>query len=852
MTNSADFKVVAGLLALSLAVGGAGVSFPRLAMLLQILALAGAGYFLVTRRSWRLQRLTSLALVVLGGILLLPLLQLIPLPPAIWTQLPGRELPQQLDQILGSSRWRPLSLDVEGTIRSFLALLPAAVVFVGSLFLSPSERVRLLWVVLPFAVLSAILGIVQLASGGAVTPYGSTHQGYPIGLFVNRNHNASFLLIGMVVTGALAGMQIRQGKARAPWVVGSLSIIIILAVVTVGTTSRMALILLPLCIAAALLLLFMRGSASRLILGSVAVVAAVTSLIFASGGFDQTFERFSGLRDARFDYWTDIQWALQYYGLAGTGFGTFIPVYMSAESLDAVNPRTTNHAHNDYLELLLEGGLPAVVLFFVFIAVMALGLVHSVKSSRGAGQSLATAAAAVGILVLLTSSLVDYPLRMPALSVVLAVFCALLLPASPAQPARAEGVATAKAARIESTISSMRLKSAWLVAISIVLTLSSVLALQAGMSAHQLSYGRYEAAASWAPWSTEAHERFSTQALLGNQLQKALSHASFALKFSPISAPAIRTAGLVSLTQGRRGVGNQLMQLAVGLGWRDPLTQLWAIDAAKASREPEKAVQRAEALFRQNKLAAPAIVQLLNARTEANILPQLADRLAQRPPWRSRFFKASGQLRSAQSEAWFSLVQLLKQSDAPVTVREGQPFIDSLLRAGRVEDAQRLWRELRGSRIVSNGDFEEGGSRGKASSPTDWRVLKQNRSRVTVGNPEFDPKTRALHISGEPDGPLLSQSLMLAPGRYALSFNARGSSPRGDGVRWELRCGRSNVLKRVEIEVPPSSGWQQVDSIFFAVPPGDCPLQRLILRGSSAKAPDDLWLDDIQLRFMDD
>ena len=78
MKQGRDFQVIAGLLAVAMAIGGAGDSFPLLEMLLELCALATLGYFALTRRSWTLNLETRLAFVLLGLVLLLPILQLIP------------------------------------------------------------------------------------------------------------------------------------------------------------------------------------------------------------------------------------------------------------------------------------------------------------------------------------------------------------------------------------------------------------------------------------------------------------------------------------------------------------------------------------------------------------------------------------------------------------------------------------------------------------------------------------------------------------------------------------------------------------------------------------------------------
>ena len=91
MQGSSDFKVTSGLLAVALTVGGAGLSFPLLQMLLGICALVAAGYFVWTPQA-RLSPYARVALALAASILALTLLQLVPLPPFVWHRLPGRGL----------------------------------------------------------------------------------------------------------------------------------------------------------------------------------------------------------------------------------------------------------------------------------------------------------------------------------------------------------------------------------------------------------------------------------------------------------------------------------------------------------------------------------------------------------------------------------------------------------------------------------------------------------------------------------------------------------------------------------------------------------------------------------------
>jgi O-antigen ligase len=111
----------------------------------------------------------------------------------------------------------------------------------------------------------------------------------------------------------------------------------------------------------------------------------------------------------------------------GTGLGTFQTVYRRYENPDRVTRQYANHAHNDYVEFVLELGIVGLLLILAFIAWWAMALVR-VWRSEVPGAGLARAAT-VAIGVVLLHSIVDYPLRTSAIAAVIGFACALLVPA---------------------------------------------------------------------------------------------------------------------------------------------------------------------------------------------------------------------------------------------------------------------------------------------------------------------------------------------------------------------------------------------------------------------------------------
>ena len=839
MTRNISFFATAALLALALLIGGAGENFPLLEMTLDLAALVVAGLMLWKGQPERLTRLSSCALALMAAVVLLPLLQLVPLPPDIWHALPGRELPAQIDAILAVSTWRPLTLDVEGTVRAVLSLIPACVVFAASLRLHNGERGKLLVVVTAFALVNAIVGIAQLATGGSMTPYPSAHLGYPIGLFVNRNHNAVFLLLSMPIIAALAARRMQSAEAKVPYIVGALALLTIAGVVVIATTSRMALALLPLALAGSLALLFFRQSLLRLALPSTLALAAVAATISWVGGFNRNLSRFSSLHDGRFDYWDDVSWALHHYGLAGTGFGSFIPVYQTAESLSGISPAILNHAHNDFIEIVLDGGIPAIVLLALFFALLAAAAVQLMKKRFDFNRASLNLAAALGMVLVLIFSLADYPLRMPAISCTFAVLCACFLP-TPVRVAPGSELATVP----RRAPSQFRFYAPRLVGTGAIAA-AALFVLQAGVSAANLLVSDYASASGWASWSTAAHEALAADALSASHLEDADREALRALHLSPIDAVAVRTTGVVRMLQGSAASGNQLMQFAATLGWRDPITQMWAIDASERTGEPQKAVERAEALFQQEQFLGPSIALLLRDGPTSRALTRA---LAERPEWRAGFVKAAADLPPEYLAKLTGVAAQLNRTPAALSVDEAKPLLDRLVATNDIQNARALWSGAHGGRYIANGNFEAVSSRNGADVPADWDIADEDLATIAVQAPDFAAQGRALRISsGARSGEILSQRLMLAPGSYALTYRARSGEGPAVILKWKLRCATSDVSESTEDSPAKAVNWQQF-SAKFTVPIQDCPIQSLALQRPNDMHSPEVWIDDVTIR----
>ncbi|MBB4153898.1 O-antigen ligase [Sphingomonas jinjuensis] len=358
-------------------------------------------------------RFVLFAKILILAVAALPAIHLIPLPVTMWTALPGRAPALAILAAIGASPApHPLSLDPAATLAAGLELIPGIAFFWAATRLSPQRQRALLAIVILVALVSALLGAFQRATG-AVTIFADAHAPFGPGLFVNRNHQATLLLVAIVLTPAVMGP---RRRAAIPIV------LLLFAGGIVATTSRAGLaLLLPALAIAALLSVERRPRPRDVAIGGVALAVAVAAA-WASGAVQLVATRFADGSE-RYAFWQATLAATRDFWPWGSGIATFDKIFPLYESDALIGPYRIPAAHNDFLQLLLEGGLPALVLIVAGIGLLT-AAAHAARR-RSLGQ-----AAAAGLAILLIHSALDFPLRMMALSAVFGLLSGILLSAA--------------------------------------------------------------------------------------------------------------------------------------------------------------------------------------------------------------------------------------------------------------------------------------------------------------------------------------------------------------------------------------------------------------------------------------
>jgi O-antigen ligase len=352
---------------------------------------------------WEHVRAYRFLFAMAAAIFALVIVHLIPLPPPVWSALPGRGIITEIDKVTGlGAVWRPISLVPSTTWNAFYSLLvPLAVLLLG-VQLNRDERFRLLPVVLGLGLFSGLWGLLQAIGDpqGPLYLYNVTNNGAAVGLFSNRNHQAILLamLFPMLAVYACAGVRTEdQLKVRGYIALAAGAVLIPLILVTgsragliigiAGLASTIILYRKPAAVfpkkrkGNKLDLRWMLGGFAVLCLGALTVMMSRAEALQRLSAPDQT-------EDLRFRMWPSIiQIAWKYFPV-GSGVGSFVETYQIDEPYSLLSPTYVNHAHNDWLELYMTAGLPGLTLLAIGLVSVAIATVAAFQASAGEARDM--------------------------------------------------------------------------------------------------------------------------------------------------------------------------------------------------------------------------------------------------------------------------------------------------------------------------------------------------------------------------------------------------------------------------------------------------------------------------------
>lgn len=376
---------------------------------------------------------------LLAAIALVPLVQLVPLPPAVWQALPGHGGLAEAARLSGEAQpWRPIAVVPGATLNAVFALaVPAAVLLLAG-GLKETSRAWLPGLIVALAVAAAFVGLIQFSGNRFEQPL--IGYRYDVsGIFGNRNHFALFIAVGCLAIPVWA-LGKRSGPGWRGAVALGLPVLLVVTVLASGSRAGMAimaaaLVFGPLTVRENIRRLLTgrpRWAAPVLATGALLLIVAAVALSFTSGRADSINRAIGGevTEDMRARALPTVLTMTYDYFPVGIGLGGFDPVFRRYEPFNLLKPTYFNQAHNDLLAVVLEGGLLgllvllAAVIWWVrasFVVWRQIG-----RHDDAVGQIMRGRFGSAALGLVLAASLVDYPVRAPLIAATVALNAALL------------------------------------------------------------------------------------------------------------------------------------------------------------------------------------------------------------------------------------------------------------------------------------------------------------------------------------------------------------------------------------------------------------------------------------------
>jgi O-antigen ligase len=351
----------------------------------------------------------------------------------------------QARELTGSApAWQTISYSAGNALAWWVFLLSLGLFFLVVRHLCQERKhlKRLVFIMIAIGIVEAIYGLIQAlvpSMGVLWVDYVQAYLGTARGSFINRNNFAGFLeMIWPLALGVALAMTGRGHSLKAA--LGSDHLnrqalmalgIIVLLLALILTRSRAGILsgIVGLLTFSSMARTGMQGVArpTRIVLGGILVLLCIYITSIGVGPIMQRFLALPGDSHSRMEIWRDSLAMIKDHpqGIGLRNYGNVFPVYNRSLASD----KTVDHAHNDYLQLLIETG------WIGFIAMAGAFLTFLVKSARRIKKLdynrdplrfyLAVGAFS-GLISMGVHSLVDFNLQIPANCLYFVVLMAVL------------------------------------------------------------------------------------------------------------------------------------------------------------------------------------------------------------------------------------------------------------------------------------------------------------------------------------------------------------------------------------------------------------------------------------------
>lgn len=324
---------------------------------------------------------------IISGILI-PIIYLIPIPLDLWLKLPYRShyepILKWVTEQTGTLPWISLSLIPQKTFHALIAITPLLSVFLATAGLKSKQIKVLVYLFLLATGIQAIWAMLQASNGSPSFYRTDDVVGAIVGGLRNRDSLSTLMYLAIPTSIGLLFYSLTSSSIDSDedyddsrslnWLINLLLALLTTFLVTASvlSASRGGIFLSFVAVLLSLFIFF-RSITLFKSAGIIFTIFSISFVIISSVGIIPVINRFIALdplEDGRgIIFETTIQGIKSFFPF-GSGPSTFQDIYRNFQAIDDIN--FTNHAHNDYLELLLEtgliGGIWGILSLLVFLS----------------------------------------------------------------------------------------------------------------------------------------------------------------------------------------------------------------------------------------------------------------------------------------------------------------------------------------------------------------------------------------------------------------------------------------------------------------------------------------------------
>jgi len=383
-------------------------------------------------------------------LLVLILLQLLPLPPALLKIVSPTswEAYRPVSEQLAGPEWLPISVNQKATLHEFLRLCTYTLFYLLTVqLLRTGQRIKFIvkFVVILGGIIAFFAILQQFSSDGKIYWYRPAPGGNPGGPWVNVNQYSAYVeLICPLALGLFLFYKpsVSGDRSFRQRIVSLFS--------TPGSNSHFFLGFIFILLVFSVFVSLCRGGIITILL-SIIFFALLTGICLRNYGrvtfwislclallciswfgwqpivdeFSKTLDSAGFIRDARTTIWMDTLNIIRDYPLWGSGFGTYVDVYPLYKTINT--NLIVDHAHNDYLELLSNGGLLGFFLAVSFFVSLVIHGLRKIFKRRDRFAILMGVASLTSLCAVLIHCFVDFNLHNGAIGFYFFFLCGLFV-----------------------------------------------------------------------------------------------------------------------------------------------------------------------------------------------------------------------------------------------------------------------------------------------------------------------------------------------------------------------------------------------------------------------------------------